>query len=217
MSDPLFRHAAARERFFARMPPKPRFQTDDIVQAAFSVVRREGWPGLSARSIAKALNASTSPIYAYLSSMNAIEAAVIKKALELFHAYITAQRTGDKWIDHGLGYVLFAKEEKHLFRCINDEKHASLTRRFTRTLFAALGRDLADYGPFQGLSKEVLLDIRRSRWFMIHGLASLINNEWYSLANQEHVVMREGKNVRLEALVRDTSLAILQGHTQGND
>jgi hypothetical protein len=160
------------------------------------------------------LNASTSPIYAYLSSMNAIEEAVIQTALELFHGYITTPRTGDKWIDHGLGYVLFAREEKHLFRCINDEKHARRTRQFTRALFAALGRELADYEPFKGLPEQDLLDIRMSRWFMIHGLASLINNEWYSLENQEHVVMREGKNVRLEELVRKTSLAILHGHTR---
>ena len=194
------------------MPPKPRFQTEDIVQAAFAVVRREGWPGLSARAIAKELNASTSPIYAYLSSMQAIEEAVVKKALDLMHGYIATRRTGDKWIDHGLGYVLFAQEEKHLFRCINDEKHAYLTKTFTRSVFEALGRDLADYGPFQPLSERERLDVRLSRWFMIHGLATLINNQWYSLANQSQVVMRDDKQVSLAEMVRKSSMAILRGH-----
>lgn len=194
------------------MPPKPRFQTEDIVNAAFAVVRREGWPGLSARSIAKELNASTSPIYAYLSSMQALEEAVVKKALEVIGAYVMTPRTGDKWIDHGLGYVLFAKEEKHLFRCINDEKHAPWTREFTRTLFETLGRDLADYEPFQGLPEPTVLAIRRSRWFMVHGIASLINNQWYELGEQASVAMRSGKTVSLEELVRNASLAILKGH-----
>ena len=194
------------------MPPKPRFQTEDIVNAAFAVVRREGWPGLSARSIAKELNASTSPIYAYLSSMQAIEEAVVKKALDVIGVYITTPRTGDKWIDHGLGYVLFAKEEKHLFRCINDEKHAPWTREFTRSLFESLGRDLADYEPFQGLPEATVLAIRRSRWFMVHGIASLINNQWYELGEQASVAMRSGKDVPLEELVRNASLAILRGH-----
>lgn len=198
--------------WYLPMPPKPRFKIDDVLEAAFRVVRREGWPGLSARAIAKELNASTTPIYAYLSSMQAIEEAVIKKALDLMYRYITAARTGDKWIDHGLGYVLFAREEKHLFRCINDEKHASLTKAFTRSVFEALGRELADYEPFQGLSDQELLNVRLSRWFMIHGLASLINNQWYSLADQKHVVMRDGKNVRLEEMVRKSSMAILKGH-----
>ena len=199
------------------MPPKPRFNHDEIVNAAFAIVRREGWEGLSARSIAKELNASTGPIYSYLESMSAIEIEVVKKALEMIYGYIITPRTGDKWIDHGIGYVLFAKEEKHLFRCINDEKHSRMTKDFTRATFDALSQELTDYEPFQGLDEDTRLKIRASRWFFIHGLASLINNEWYEMDEAQNVIMRDEKRVPIEELVRKTTTAILKGHRGKDD
>ena len=98
------------------MPPKQRFTPQDIVEAAFQVVRKQGWDGFSARTIAKELNSSTRPIYDYFNSMENIEAEVVKKILAHFVEFLSRERTGDKWLDHALGYVLFAAEEKHLFR-----------------------------------------------------------------------------------------------------
>ena len=58
------------------MPPKFKFDKEEIVQTAVEVVRQHGWNGLSARSIAKELNASTKPIYGYFKSMVVLEEAV---------------------------------------------------------------------------------------------------------------------------------------------
>ncbi len=99
---------------------------ESVVKAAFEVVRKNGWQGLSARSIANELNSSTGPIYSHLKSMKILEEEVVKKAMEFFEEYIIKPRTGDKWIDHGLGYVFFARDEKYLFRAIYDENHVMM-------------------------------------------------------------------------------------------
>lgn len=160
------------------MPPKQRFTSDDVIEAAFQIVRRQGWKGLSARSIAKELHSSTRPVYDYFQSMKNIEVEVVKKALASFVEYIGRDRTGDKWLDQALGYVLFARKEKHLFRCINDEEHMKYQREFARQHWLDLGDQLSDDERFKDISEEAKHRIRVVRWFLLHGISYLVSNGW---------------------------------------
>lgn len=161
------------------MPPRPRFSPEDVIEAAFRVVRKRGWEGFSARTIAGELHSSTRPIYDYFSSMENIEAEVVKKALAFFIEFLNQERTGDKWLDQAIGYVLFAAREKHLFRCINDEKHTPLQKQFARKHWIELGEKLAEDERFKGLPDQTKHKIRGARWLLLHGLASLISNGWF--------------------------------------
>ena len=100
------------------MPVKSKFTAEDIIDAAFLIVRSEGAEKCSARAIAHELNSSTMPIYSCLSSMKELKEAVLKKALDLLISYETKVRTGDVLLDMGIGYIMFAKTEKHLFRML---------------------------------------------------------------------------------------------------
>ena len=161
------------------MPPKQRFTPQDVIEAAFNVVRRQGWEGFSARTIANELHSSTRPIYDCFNSMENIEAEVVKKALGTFVAFINQERTGDIWLDQALGYVLFAAQEKYLFRCINDEKHTPFQRQFAREHWTKLGEALADDDRFRAMPEPVRHKIRAARWMMIHGLSWLIASGWF--------------------------------------
>jgi AcrR family transcriptional regulator len=160
------------------MPPKVKFEKASIVNAAFEIVRKNGWQGLSARSIAEELKSSTRPIYSHLKSMNSLEEEVVKKAMELLEEYIRTPRTGDKWLDQGYGYVLFAKREKYLFKAIFDEKHNHFYKRFSAEIFTKLGEDLSDDPDFRVLSEEHQTNMRKVRWVYVHGLASLLANSF---------------------------------------
>ena len=160
------------------MPPKVKFEKASIVNAAFEIVRKNGWQGLSARSIAEELKSSTRPIYSHLKSMNNLEEAVVKKAMELLEEYIRTPRTGDRWLDQGYGYVLFARREKYLFNAIFDEKHNHLYKRFSAEIFTKLGEDLSDDPDFKDLSEEHQTNMRKVRWVYVHGLASLLANSF---------------------------------------
>ena len=173
------------------MPPKQRFSQQDVIEAAFQVVRKQGWEGFSARTIANELNASTRPIYDYFDSMETIEAEVVKKILAYFVDFLGQERTGDIWLDQALGYVLFASKEKHLFRCINDEKHTPIQKQFARQHWMKLGEDLSRDGRFKDLSIASLHKIRAARWIMIHGLSCLISNGWVNTPTTEDSVMSE--------------------------
>jgi AcrR family transcriptional regulator len=161
------------------MPPKQRFSAHDVIEAAYRVVRRQGWQGFSARTIANELNSSTRPIYDYFNAMENIEAEVVKKALAYFVDFLSRERTGDVWLDQALGYVLFASQEKHLFQCINDEKHTPFQRQFARQHWIELGEKLSSDGRFKDMPEATKHKIRVARWLLIHGLSCLVSSGWF--------------------------------------
>lgn len=157
------------------MPPKTKFKKEEIIDIAFEYVRKNGWKGLTAKYLSEQLNSSTMPVYSCFKSMGHLEEVVVKKAMELFQKYIVTKRTDDIWIDHGVGYVMFAMEEKYLFRSVFDETHDHLRQKYSTVIWERTGKDLSLYPPFKELSDNQILHLRRGRWVLMHGLASLIN------------------------------------------
>jgi len=185
------------------MPPKVKFSKESIVNAAFEVVRKQGWAGLTARSIANELNSSTNPIYSHLKSMKDLEEEVIKKAIALFVEYVTRPRSIDKWIGHGLGYLLFAIHEKHLFKAIHDENHIRLFKKHSDKSWEAIGKELSDYHLFKGLPEEIVFKIRHTRWIYTHGIATLITSGFRldAIKSEEDLV----------DMIRGASMALYRG------
>ncbi len=170
------------------MPPKQRFGPQDVIEAAYRVVRKQGWKKFSARTIASELNSSTQPIYDHFNSMENIEAEVIKKALAYFIEFMSRDITGDKWLDQALGYVIFAEREKHLFQYINDEKHAGLQKQLAQQHWIGLGDKLSNDERFKDMPAEKMNQIRGARWIMVHGLAYLVSNGWFEAQLSEDSV-----------------------------
>jgi AcrR family transcriptional regulator len=192
------------------MPPKQRFSPKDVIEAAFQVVRKQGWGGFSARTIANELNSSTRPIYDYFNSMENIEAEVVKKILAYFVDFLSRERTGDKWLDQALGYVFFASEEKHLFRCINDEKHTPFQRQFARQHWIQLGEELNTDDRFADLSVESMHKIRAARWIMIHGLSYLISNGWFKPPKTENSILSKEMGYTLGEFLKKVNHGLYQ-------
>jgi len=172
------------------MPPKTRFKKEDIVEAAFSIVRRDGWSRLSARSIAKELNSSTQPIYSHLKSIEDLKEEIVKKIFDLLFTYGTKKRTGDPWVDVSIGYVLFAKEEKQLFRCLGDEKLLPVNRKYGEQYFKLINQTLSGYPFFKGLSEQQIYKVRELGFIFAFGLAVLLNNSLVTFIPDEKEVPR---------------------------
>ena len=193
------------------MASRNKFDRDDIIEIAFEYVREKGWEGLSARYLAQKLNASTMPIYSYIGSMANLEEEVVKKALVLFNSFLTAEYTGDKWLDFAVGYVRFAVEEKMLFRCINDEKHTVLQRKNARRMWAEYGEALSQEALFQGIDRKDMDRIRVMRWFFIHGFSTLINNGWFTLKEVDDHLLLQEMDARLIDIIKMANHALYSG------
>ena len=185
------------------MPPKLKFTKQEIVNATFQLVKEQGWSALSTRTLAGVLGTSARPIYSHFDSMDKLEEEIARIGMELLHTYMIKERTGDPWHDHGIGYVVFALEEKCLFRGLNDEKHIKYFKKYGEIIWKSLTDSLSDYPPFQGLSEEQIYQVQLTRWLFAHGFA-------FQVANDPSEVW----DGRIDPMIQQGSIAILEGLKQ---
>ena len=101
------------------MPPKVKFQKEEIVDAAMSAVRDGGVGSLTAREIAARLGVSTRPIFTYFDTMEELKAAVYKASMALYRAYIEKGLAGPiPFLGVWQQYLHFAMEEPELYRLL---------------------------------------------------------------------------------------------------
>jgi len=168
-----------------KMPLKSSFTKDAFIDAAFKIVRIKGWDNLSARSLAKELNCSTMPIYSYLKSMKSLYEELRKKAVDLLITYQTTPRTGQIFFDMGVGYILFAKQEKNLFRFLyqrkeGEERYQEIEKRIREFAFKNLTQNMKADPILEGLDEQTLKDVLTKMWIFVHGLAFLVNNNAFA-------------------------------------
>ena len=160
------------------MPPKTKFCDQDIIGAAFNVLRKEGWKAVSARTIAAELNSSTTPIYTYLKSMKNLEDILFRRTMDLVREYMSKKTTANPLINIGTGIVLFARKERELYRFINSEKFMAL-RFDSGILIPQAELDVVmKYPLFKKLTPRQIRQFVFTSWIFIHGLADLINKSF---------------------------------------
>ena len=176
------------------MPASLKVSQQEIIEAAFNVVRRYGWAKLSARSIAKELNLSTMPIYHQFKSMVDLEEEIVRKAMALLKEYQSKPYTGNRSLDRSIGYIMFAREESHLFHAINDESHSAWQAKYGDATFDQHSEELSRDPLVKGLTKEQLRRLNFLLWIFVHGVASLKNWMQTQRFSDERVVelMTEG-------------------------
>ena len=156
-------------------PRNMQFGRDEIIAAAFELVRENGWTGFSVTAVAKAINSSTMPIYSQFANVRELEDAVCLKAMELLKKRMLVDRTGDKWIDQGISYIRFAEEERFLFRCLWDGRNIELCKEMGKDLNDFISAELLDYPLFARLDELELKMIRLSRMMFAQKLAYWLN------------------------------------------
>lgn len=101
------------------MPPKPKYTREQIVDAAYELVKESGIDALAARTLGKKLGTSSSPIFTFFSGMDELKDEVIIKARLYFREYINGifeYKMAFK--EFGMRHIRFAKEEPSLYRLI---------------------------------------------------------------------------------------------------
>ncbi len=100
------------------MPPKEKLTQEDIVTAAFELLRREGIEAINARALAKELNCSTMPLFRHFEGMEQIRIAAVGQAEKVYESYIVQglKEYTPAFKGAGLAYIRFAREEPQLFR-----------------------------------------------------------------------------------------------------
>jgi hypothetical protein len=103
--------------------------------------------------------------------MQALEDEVVKKAWELSMEYKAKTYTGDVWVDQGIGYVHFARDEQNLFKCILDSHNPELKHHLHLANWQILAEQLDGYEAFSNLNDAQQEIVRYARSMLTHGIA----------------------------------------------
>lgn len=106
------------------------YRREDVVAAALTVVRERGFAQLSARRVADRLGASTAPVYSNFASMDDLARAVKLAIADLVLAETAVPRSGEPFLDMGVGVLEFARQQPELYSAVfltgRDDADASL-------------------------------------------------------------------------------------------
>jgi AcrR family transcriptional regulator len=130
------------------MPNKQKFKRESVIEAGLNQLKDEGWDGLTPNKVAKRLGASTMPIYSHFPTMVDFKNALMDRAWKMMEAYALANYTGDPWIDHGIGYVLFVRDNGRLFASMHSEDTQVVQERRYQ-FWVTISKDLKDYPKFK--------------------------------------------------------------------
>jgi len=154
------------------MPPKQRITREMILERSFEMFCREGMEAVNARSVAKALNCSTQPIFSYFSGMDDLKSSLEQKAKETFeNALMVEEMEGDPIVNIGAAYTRFSAEQPclftHLFMLNKDDPLYPFMNAEAR-------RDLVQReAEYTGLPFEHAAKLYVQMSIYIHGLAAV--------------------------------------------
>jgi len=154
------------------MPPKAVFNREDIITNAFEIVKKSGFRDFSARKIADELGSSTAPVYSYFASMDELKTAVMEKAENLMLEYTLKSYTKSVFLNMGTGLVLFAQENRELFRALLLE--SGETRSFLESFIKALTSELHKDELISLLPEKGRREVMNRMAIFTHGFASLL-------------------------------------------
>ena len=100
------------------MAPKPRQSREQLLEAAFRVLRREGEDAVNIRAVAAEAGCSTQPVMTHFPTAGALKEALYEMADACHTGYIMPENQQDEnpMLGIGLRYIRFAAEEPQLFR-----------------------------------------------------------------------------------------------------
>ncbi|QFP79151.1 TetR/AcrR family transcriptional regulator [Latilactobacillus graminis] len=152
-----------------------QIRAEQILDKAYEMVLASGLKSITARSLAKALNCSTQPIYLEFGNMGQLKQAILEQAKARLVWYVTAeQRTADALVNLGIGYVRFATIEPELYRALFIDNHFGHdeAQLFMTQLVQTR---LQSYQPLKNKPEDEQRRIINEAWIVITGLATLIN------------------------------------------
>ena len=160
------------------MPPKITVTREQILDAAFELVRRDCMQALSARRLAQELGCSTHHVYRAFASIDELRRKVIEKAEEVAQSFLSGDPgEGPPFLRLGLGGLRFAQQEPQLYAAVGQE--------------GIILRDLQQGKPpppfalermrtdpvLSSLSDDQLTRVHARMWFFSQGLATLFLSE----------------------------------------
>lgn len=154
------------------MMAKKLITREMILQSAFELMRKEGAESLSVRTIAKACNCSTQPIYLSFKGIEEIKDEVYKMVLNYFYEYMLNMISRKEYPEYksiGMAYVKFAHDESELFKYVFMTK----PRIIFSSMAASFDVSVEVIQRNMKISEEAARKLHTEMWIFGHGIATM--------------------------------------------
>lgn len=160
------------------MPPKAKFTREEIVDVALSIVRAEGLPALTARSLGAKLGSSARPIFTVFRNMDELQQEVVAAAKARYAAYVREGLSQTKlpaFKGVGSQYISFACTEPKLFQLLfmSEQPHETTVANVLPAIEEHYEQIVASIEEFYGLDEADSVRLYRHLWIYTHGIAVL--------------------------------------------
>ncbi|MBQ6906926.1 MAG: TetR/AcrR family transcriptional regulator [Clostridia bacterium] len=99
------------------MPPKVKFTSNEIIEAAVKITRTKGIAAVTAREVGATLGVSSRPLFTYFDTVEELKREVYLYAKNLYKEYVENGLKAEKpFLGVGQQYLRFAKEEPNLYK-----------------------------------------------------------------------------------------------------
>ena len=170
------------------MPPKCKFTKVEIIQAAFEMVRTEGFSELTARALGGRLGSSPKPIFSIFTSMEEVQEEVIGAAKRLYAEYVErGLRETPAFRGVGTQYILFAIREPKLFQILFMKEQGEIldVRHVLPVIDDNYEKILSSLMEGYQLEEAVAERIYRHLWIYSHGIAALCATKMCRFTKEE--------------------------------
>ena len=157
------------------MPPKVKFQKEEIVSAALRIARKSGIDAVTAREVAAELCVSPRPIFTWFNTMDELKAGVHELAKGIYREYIERGLAGPvPFLGVWQQYLCFARDEPELYRLLFLTRPGSVSGGAAEAL--RLSQDLARESIMRiyNMDEHTANCYFRDMWLVAFSFATLI-------------------------------------------
>lgn len=158
------------------MPPKAKFEKNEIIDAALKIVKEQGITALTARSLGKELGSSPRPIFTVFRSMEEVQTELIAKANSVYAGYVKkGLNSALAFKGVGTQYILFAINEPKLFQLLfmSEQKTVLSLSNVLPVIEEHYEDILESIRSGYSIDGENAERLYRHLWIYVHGIATL--------------------------------------------
>lgn len=187
------------------MPPVRKFTKEDIVNAAYEIVRQDGFKGLNARKVAKELNCSVQPIFHNFETMEELSRAVYDKIYTKYRELVKQAADEERpYLAKGIAYVKFAREYPEFYKIIFMKESEMKVEEFIQADIDVIENVKESITKRFDVSEKDLQDFYIKVWIFTHGLACLVATKTIAFTDDE-----------IRSLLMNTVQEMFQGYSIG--
>jgi len=167
------------------MAPKFKVSREEILEAAYALLRDKGSDAVTTRAIGEKLGVSCRPIYSFFPSMETLRADLVVTCVKALHEYTHRQFTESSFLNQGVGYIWFYRELPNVADFLERNTSSSMLERVESQLFEEFLADAKGKPEFAGLDRDDFESVYTKLSVFTSGLVMYVRMEWVDFSLED--------------------------------